>query len=131
VRWQRAERACRPRDHFLSVITYPLPLLLFFLVAQPTFVGVTIVGTGVALRIALHYQVLRSLSIATPPQPWLVPLRECVCFLAWAMSLVGDRVRWGNNTFSISAFRGLMTASSASPLPPAPPVHSPGALEKR
>ena len=130
VRWQQAERACRPLDHFLSVVTYPLPLLLVLLLPQPTVVGLTIIGTGIASRIALHYQVRRSLSMATPPQPCLVPLRECVCFLAWAVSLVGDRTRWGKATFSISTFRRLMTASSAPPVPPAPRVHSPGALEK-
>jgi len=125
VRWQRSERACRPRDHFLSVVTYPLPLLLVLLLPQPSIVGVTIIGMQVAARIALHYQVRRSLSIATPPQPWLVPLRECVCFLAWATSLVGNKVSWANSTFSISAFRRQL--SIASPLAGASRPPNPGA----
>jgi ceramide glucosyltransferase len=127
VRWQQAERACRPLDQFLSVVTYPLPLLLLLLLPQPTVVGLIVIGMEIVARIALHHQVRRSLAMATPPQPWLVPLRECVCFLAWAVSLVGNRTRWGQATFSISAFRKQMTASSASPVQLSAQV---GAIEK-
>src|SRR5258706_1050032 len=108
VRWQRAERACRPVDHFMSLVTHPLPLLLVLLLPYPTLGGLVIVGSEIALRIALHYEVRRRLSVATAPQPWLVALRQCVCFVAWAASLIGDRMRWGKETFAISAFRGLM-----------------------
>src|SRR5262245_56203274 len=117
VRWQQTERACRPLDHFLSLVTYPLPLLLVLLLLQPSVVGLGVIVTGIVGRLALHYQVRRNLSVVTPPQPWLVPLRECVCFLAWAVSLVGDTTRWGQATFSISGFRRLMATGS---LPPAP-----------
>jgi ceramide glucosyltransferase len=130
VRWQQAERACRPLDHFLSVVTYPLPLLLMLLLPRPTAVGLAIIGMGIAGRIALHYQVRNTLSIAMPPQPWLVPLRECVCFLAWAVSLLGDRTRWGQTTFSISAFRKLMATGSVRPVPMPPGTRPPAALDK-
>jgi len=115
VRWQQAERACRPLDHFLSVVTYPLPLLLLLLLPQPTLSGLIVIGMAIAARIALHNQVRRRLAMATHSQPWLVPLRECVCFLAWAVSLVGDKTRWGQTTFPISAFRQQMLHGSASP----------------
>jgi len=117
VRWQRAERACRPLDHFLSMITYPLPLLLVLLLPRPTLVGLTVIAAEIASRIALHYQLRRGLLITTPPQPWLVPLRECVCFLVWAASLVGDRIGWGNYAISISTFRGWMASGGAPPAP--------------
>jgi ceramide glucosyltransferase len=119
VRWQRAERACRPLDQFLSGITHPLPLLLVLLLPQPTIVGLSIIGLEIAMRISLHYQVRRSLSIATPAQPWLVPLRECVCFLAWAASLAGNRMRWGSETFTLSTFRKIMLAGVAQQSPSA------------
>ncbi|HET6925657.1 MAG TPA: bacteriohopanetetrol glucosamine biosynthesis glycosyltransferase HpnI [Hyphomicrobiaceae bacterium] len=115
VRWQRSERACRPLDHFLSVVTYPLPLLLVLLLPEPSIVGLTIIGGQLAARIALHYLVRRSLCIATPAQPWLVPLRECVCFLAWAASLAGNKVSWASSTFSIAAFRRQLSVGSAVP----------------
>ncbi len=105
VRWQRTERACRPLDHFLSVVTWPLPLMLVLLLPQLSVVATSIIGLEIALRVALHYQVRRSFRVTTPPQPWLVPFRECVCFLAWAFSLFGDRIRWADQTFSASEFR--------------------------
>jgi ceramide glucosyltransferase len=112
VRWQRTERACRPFNQFMSVVTWPLPLLLVLLLPQLSIVGLSIISLEIALRIALHYQVRRSFRVETPPQPWLVPLRECVCFLAWAVSLFGSRIRWGYETFSLSEFRKRMSTGS-------------------
>jgi ceramide glucosyltransferase len=44
----------------------------------------------------------------TPPQPWLVPIRECVCFFAWTCGLFGNKVKWGKNIFTYEAFRKLI-----------------------
>jgi ceramide glucosyltransferase len=130
VRWQQAERACRPRDHVLSVVTYPLPLLMLLLLPQPSVVGLAMIGAEIAGRIALHYRVRRSLSLTTPAQPWLVPLRECVCFLAWAVSLAGDRTRWGQSSFSISALRHLLAGGGAPPVVAPSQAGSPKAPDK-
>lgn len=108
ILWQRMERFCRPGDHFMSVITWPLPLLLVLLLPWPSIVGLSIIGLEVLLRIALHYQVRQSFRMNTPAQPWLVPVRECVCFFAWAFGLFGNKVRWGKNIFTYEAFRKLI-----------------------
>lgn len=112
VRWQRSERACRPLDQFMSVVTWPLPLLLLLLLPQPSVIGIFILTAHIILRIALHFLVRRSFCIATPAEPWIVPLRECVCFFAWAVGLFGNRIKWGQETFSISAYRKLMAAEN-------------------
>jgi ceramide glucosyltransferase len=109
VRWQRSERACRPVDQFMSVVTWPLPLLLLLLLPEPSIIGSTIIGVHVLLRLLLHYLVRLSFRIATPAEPWLVPIRECVCFFAWAAGLFGNSIKWGQETFSIRAYRKLMT----------------------
>ena len=44
----------------------------------------------------------------TPAQPWLVPIRECVCFFAWAFGLFGNKVKWGKNIFTYETFRKLI-----------------------
>lgn len=113
VRWHRSERACRPYYQFMSVVTWPLVLLLLLLLPQPSVVGLGIIGTHVALRIILHFLVRRSFRIAVPPEPWLVPLRECVCFFAWAAGMFGNNIKWGEETFSIKAYRKLMAAENA------------------
>jgi ceramide glucosyltransferase len=113
VRWQRSERACRPLDQFMSVITWQLPLLVLLLLPQPSAIGFSILLIYLALRLALHFIVRRSFRIATPAEPWLVPLRDCVCFFAWACGLLGNTIKWGQETFSISAYRRLMAAETA------------------
>ena len=110
VRWQRSERACRPLDQFMSVVTWPLPLLMLLLLPQPSVIGLSILCVHVVLRLALHGLVRRSFRIATPAEPWFVPLRECVCFFAWGCSLFGNTIEWGHETFSIPAYRRLMDA---------------------
>jgi ceramide glucosyltransferase len=109
---QRSERACRPLDQFMSVVTCPLPLLALLLLPQPSFVGLGIIGAEMVLRILVHFQVRRSFRIGGPYEPWLVPLRDCVCFFAWAAGLFGNKVYWGNEAFSIKAYRKLMSAES-------------------
>jgi ceramide glucosyltransferase len=114
VRWQRSERACRPLDQFMSVVTCPLPLLALLLLPQPSIVGLGIIGSEMALRILLHYQLRRSFRVAGPRQPWLIPLRDCVCFFAWAAGLLGNNVYWGNEAFGIKAYRKLMSAEAGA-----------------
>ena len=92
----------------------PLALLLLLLVPQPSIVGLSIIGAHVTLRIILHFLVRRHFRIATSPEPWLVPLRECVCFFAWVAGMFGNDIKWGKETFSIRAYRKLMAAESAS-----------------
>jgi ceramide glucosyltransferase len=99
-------------------------LLLLLLLPQPSVIGLTIIGAHVLLRVALHYLVRRSFRIATPAEPWLVPIRECVCFFAWASGLFGNSVKWGQETFSIRAYRRLMTMEGSRDAAPAPPSQS-------
>lgn len=61
----------------------------------------------------------RNFRIATPPEPWLVPLRECVCFFAWVAGMFGNNIKWGKETFSIRAYRKLMAAETAAHAPAA------------
>ena len=112
ARWQRSERACRPLDQFMSVVTWPLPLLALLLLPQPSIVGLGIIGCEMGLRMLLHFQVRRSFHIAGPIEPWLVPLRDCVCFFAWAAGLLGSNVYWGMEAFNIQAYRKLMAAEA-------------------
>jgi ceramide glucosyltransferase len=108
IYWQRCERACRPLDQFMSVITWPLPLLAVLLLVQPSIVGLSILFLEMALRIALHYAVRRNFRIATPAEPWMVPLRECACFWAWGCGLFGNSIRVGRSMFNIKDYRALM-----------------------
>ena len=103
VRWARTVRACRATDHLLSVITYPLPLMLVLLLfPAPTWGGAALIGGEVALRIALHFAVRTRFVLAEPYAPWLLPLREMACFAVWAISLFRQSVRWRDRRFVIN-----------------------------
>lgn len=110
VRWQRSERACRPFDHFMSVVTWPLPLLMLFLLPGLSVAGLAILAAHVLLRMALHFSVRRNFKIAAGYEPWMVPVREAVCFFGWFAGLFGNRVQWGPSSFSIKEYRALMRA---------------------
>lgn len=110
VRWQRSERACRPRDQIMSVVTWPLPLLAALLLLEPSAVGLCVLAAHLGLRTAVHFSIRRNFEIAAGREPWMVPLRECVCFFAWFAGLFGNRVQWGTSSFSIKEYRALMRA---------------------
>ena len=115
VRWQRSERACRPLDHFMSVVTWSLPLLLVLLLPQPSIIGLSIIALEVGMRLALHILLRRRFAMSDGASVWLVPVRECVCFAAWAGGLFGNTIQWGSETFTINAFRELMRAGETAP----------------
>jgi hypothetical protein len=42
----------------------------------------------------------------------LVPLRECLCFVVWLVSLSGTRVRWRNRDYRIIGDGRLLMSES-------------------
>ena len=96
LRWNRAVRACRPRDHALSLFMQSLPLeAALLLLLAPTLLGGVLVGVHVALRLALHRLVRQRIPIPGPSRWWLVVPREALCFAVWLTSYFTQQVRWG------------------------------------
>jgi ceramide glucosyltransferase len=102
LRWARTVRAVKPAEHFLSVVMEPLPLLAALLLPFPTFDGWALLGAVLLLRVVLHYAVRWRFAITTPAQPWLLPLRECLCFAVWMASFPSTKVRWRQHDFIIA-----------------------------
>jgi ceramide glucosyltransferase len=55
-----------------------------------------------ALRIVLHFLVRRRFGITIPARPWLLPLRECLCFGIWLASYRSSHVSWRERDFVIA-----------------------------
>lgn len=110
LRWARTVKAVKPGEHFMSGITEPLPLIALLLFNYGVF-GWSVIGALVALRLVLHYA-LRARFAVAPPRPWLVPLRECLCFAVWVASFAGRNVRWRNRDFMIDARGRLIPLAS-------------------
>jgi ceramide glucosyltransferase len=101
LRWARTVRAVKPGEHVMSVAMELLPLLLLLLLPYPKLGGWAILGVVIGLRVVLHYLVHRRFNIAARPAPWLLPLRECLCFAIWLASFRSTSVNWRQREFVI------------------------------
>lgn len=103
LRWARTVRSVKPVEHFMSVVMELLPLLLLLLLPYPKLGGWAILGAVVTLRVLLHYVVRWRFGITTPAKPWLLPLRECLCFGIWLASFKSTNVSWRQREFIIAS----------------------------
>lgn len=101
LRWARTVRTLKPAEHFLSVVTHPLPLLILLLLASPSMLDAAALAAAMGLRMALHVALGRRFHPGERLRPWLVPLRECLCFGIWAASFLGNSIRWRQRRFVI------------------------------
>jgi len=60
-------------------------------------------GAVIMLRVALHYLLRARFRFDYPACPWLLPLRECLCFTVWAASFLGSNIRWRHRRFAIGS----------------------------
>ena len=103
LRWARTVKAVRPFDHLFSVILEPLPLLAALLLPYPFLGGWAVLAAVVMLRMALHCLLHARFRLAYSPCPWLLPLREVLCFAVWAASYLGSSIRWRHRRFAIGS----------------------------
>jgi len=97
LRWNRAIRAIRPFEHFLSIFMSPLgPMLVLALLGWPLWMALPLIVLHVTLRIRLH-RLLRERFDLPPAKPWMVPLRELVNFAIWLRTPLGRKVQWDNH----------------------------------
>uniref|UniRef100_C6E1N6 Hopanoid biosynthesis associated glycosyl transferase protein HpnI n=1 Tax=Geobacter sp. (strain M21) TaxID=443144 RepID=C6E1N6_GEOSM len=104
LRWGRTMRVSRPGGYLASGITLPFPAALLALLIS----GFTAAGW---LAAALLYLVRFAVSLAysqllvrdrlLPRWLWLLPLRDALAFAVWALSLLGNRVRWRGELFQL------------------------------
>jgi len=107
LRWIRSVRACRPRDHVLSVVMYALAPVAILVAVFPSVPGLVLLGSMLSLRIWLHLLLRRRTVMPTPVAPWLVPVRECLSFCLWLASFSSRRMHWRNSTFDATGGRDM------------------------
>ncbi|MBV1688647.1 bacteriohopanetetrol glucosamine biosynthesis glycosyltransferase HpnI [Novosphingobium sp. G106] len=99
LRWSATIRGVAPWRHLGSIVTYPLPLALLAAAISPTL-GLPLVLASVAIRFALAAVVDRHADRASAPY-LLLPLIECVEFLAFAGSFVARKIDWRGSPLTI------------------------------
>ncbi len=103
LRWARTIRTVQPVGHALSFVTHAVVLAgLYLLLSSASLMSAGVLAAALALRMRMHYAVRAQLDIREPACPWLVPLRDGLCFVVWVTSFCGRTVRWGEETFSVT-----------------------------
>ena len=114
VRWARTVLACRPLDHVLSLVTFPLPVLGAAALFMQSGLLVKITLTVLVLRMGLHLLVQRRFHLRDQSTVWLVPLRECLICLTWAGSFLSRQISWRNKTYHVGE-GGRLSRSDQAP----------------
>jgi ceramide glucosyltransferase len=105
LRWGRTMRVSRPGGYLASGITFPfLGAALALAVSGFTATGVAAAALLYAVRITVCLVYSRSFvgDGLLPRWLWLLPFRDACSFGVWALSLVGNRVRWRGHLFHLS-----------------------------
>jgi ceramide glucosyltransferase len=104
LRWARTVRNVQPAGFAFLFITYTIPVSLIYCVLTPTKVlGICMLIASIIARLLMHGVARRKLQSEGPPVPWLLPLRDLMCFMVWAASFLGRNVSWRNNKFSLQS----------------------------
>jgi ceramide glucosyltransferase len=103
LRWARTIRACRPAGYAFSFVANGTVTLsaMFLLASGRIGTGTALLFLSIALRVALHYTVRSAVRVPGPAAPWLIPVRDLLCFAIWSASFFGRKVRWRGRRFSV------------------------------
>ena len=121
LRWLRTVRTITPVGHFLSFLTYTLPLSLLAVLATGAAPWSWLLpAAAVVLRAALHWVVRLSAPWEGAPRDlvasvWLVPARDILSFALWLASYASRRVTWRGNDMWVSADGVLRGSEETSP----------------
>ncbi len=105
LRWTRTFRTVRPVSYFFSVVTYGIPLSFLFLVSSGlSRLAITAFAAHLVLRCGGRVLLHQALRLSVPwSNAWLVPLRDLLSFILWALSFLGQSVRWNDHRFRVHA----------------------------
>jgi ceramide glucosyltransferase len=104
LRWARTNSASRPGGFFGYGITHIVPLaipLLFLRGADA--LSMSIFGGAVFLRYLLAIAIYKKVIRSEEWLRWLVilPVKDCLSFLIWALSFVGSTVVWRGQRYKV------------------------------
>lgn len=95
LRWLRTIRSLAPWGFAMSFVCFTTPLLLLGLFLAPGATTATLALLGGAARVLLHFLQRHTSDRALPwHEVLLVPLRDVLMLMEWAVALAGWQVRW-------------------------------------
>jgi ceramide glucosyltransferase len=119
LRWARTHRNCRPGGYFGSILTHGTLWATLNLLSHDFSPGACLIAGGIyTLRIAIS-SVIDNRYLHAPLPIWqalLVPAKDLFVSVVWAMSYLGDTVRWSGHEFRVLK-GGRMVRISPAALP--------------
>ncbi len=110
LRWTRTIRMLNPGGHLGSFVTHGFAFALISAIlldfARP---ALGLLGTALAARLFLKYRIDATFGARSGPY-WLLPVRDLLTFVVFAMSLFGETVHWRGSRFAVDP-AGAMTQS--------------------
>jgi ceramide glucosyltransferase len=95
LRWLRTIRSLAPWGFAMTFVCFTTPLLVLGLSLAPGAITVTLALLGAAARVLIHFLQRRTSDRAFPRhEVLLVPLRDVLMLMEWAVALAGWQVRW-------------------------------------
>jgi len=103
LRWARVVRSVRPLGWALSCVTYAVPLATaHWLLSRFSPESTALLVGTLALRTAIHAAMPSCLGLRSGRAPWLIPARDAMTVVVWAMSFLGSTVEWRGRRMSIA-----------------------------
>jgi ceramide glucosyltransferase len=113
LRWQRTIRTIAPLGHAATVITNPVALAAFAILASGSSPSAwLLLMAGLAMRLGLVYTCDRVYGLE-PMGFGLLPLRDALSFVGLVASFMGQRVTWRDSSFQVGR-RGELTVEGDS-----------------
>ncbi|MBU6401767.1 MAG: glycosyltransferase [Verrucomicrobia bacterium] len=105
LRWARTIRVCQPLPWFWSILGNATWWPLLWWLAQPTRdVLLAVLGClGVRVATASFHQARLTQAWPAVSALWLVPLKDLLHLLLWALSFLGGRVNWRGEVYRVQA----------------------------
>lgn len=101
LRWSRTIRSVRPLGHAFSFLTFGLPLAaIAALIARNTSSAV-LLGSALALRVALHFEANAALGIRKSGSAVLIPVRDALSLAVWTAAFFGRNVTWRDQELTL------------------------------
>ncbi len=104
LRWCRTMRVSRPGGYLASGITQPFWGVVAVLLAAPEW-GATLGAVALICLVrsltALSFSRVHVRDNLLPRYLWLLPVRDALSSVAWALSFLGRRVRWRGTLYEL------------------------------
>lgn len=106
LRWLRTIRAIQPAGYTMMFMTFGLPLIMLMaLLPSATSMTFCLLSVTAVARTVLHYWGLgrrRHQLLTTLLTLPLLPLRDALSLLVWAVSFTSRRVSWAGREFTVT-----------------------------